>query len=312
LIDVAEQAAPIFEASGDELGQARAWRLVAQARYLGRSAAGCVEASERALVHARRARDPFELKEIIEWLAVALALGPAPASDADRRCEALFRDAAGDVFLEVTILAVRAFLQALQGRETEARQLLIRAREAAPGEAHLHRVPYFAIHIAHVALFAGDPAAAERELRAAGQVLRDLGEQTNYSTIAAQLAIAGRGSEGCAEAVEFTAASERAARPNDIMANVMWRYARAMALDGLGDAKAAEAFARASVAFAEASDFVNVHGDALLVLAALLQRRGGHDEAVPLLRRAAEVFEQKEHAVGAAQARTLLGEAAVT
>jgi DNA-binding SARP family transcriptional activator len=312
LIDVAERAVPIFEVSGDELGQARAWRLVAQARYLGRSAAGCVEASERALLHARRARDPFELKEIIEWLAVALALGPAPASIADRRCEALYQTAAGDVFLEVTILAVRAFLHALQGRETEARQLLVQARQAAPGEAYLHRVPYFAIHIAHVELFAGDPATAERELRAAGQVLHDLGEQTNYSTIAAQLAIALCDQKRFAEAVEFTAASERAARPNDIMANVMWRYARARALDGLGDAKAAEALARASVAFAEASDFVNVHGDALLVLAAVLQRRGAHDEAVPLLRRSAEVFEQKEHAVGAAHARTLLRESVVT
>jgi DNA-binding SARP family transcriptional activator/tetratricopeptide (TPR) repeat protein len=306
LVEVAERALPIFEASGDELGQARAWRLVAQARYLGRSAAGCVEASERALVHARRARDPFELKEIIEWLAVALALGPAPASDADRRCEELLRDAAGDIFLEVTILAVRAFLQAMQGRDPEARQLLAQARQAATSEAYLHRVPYFAIHVAHVELFAANPAAAERELRAAGRVLEELGEQTNYSTTTAQLAVALCNQERFAEAEEFTASSEHAARPNDVMANVMWRYARATALDGLGNAEAAEALARASVAFAEESDFVNVHGDALLVLAGILQRGARHDEAVPLLERAVGLFEQKEHGVGVARARAQL------
>jgi len=306
LVEVAERALPIFEASGDDLGQARAWRLVAQARYLGRSAAGCVEASERALVHAKRAHDPFELKEIIEWLAVALALGPTPASDADRRCKELLRDAAGDMFLEVTILAVRAFLQAMQGHDSDARQLLAQARQAATSEGYLHRVPYFAIHGAHVELFAANPAAAERELRAAGQVLEELGEQTNYSTITAQLAIALCDQERFAEAGEFTAASERAARPNDVMANVMWRYARATALAGLGNAEGAETFARASVAFAEESDFVNVHGDALLVLASILQRGARHDEAVPLLERAVGLFEQKEHGVGAARARAQL------
>jgi tetratricopeptide (TPR) repeat protein len=88
---------------------------------------------------------------------------------------------------------------------------------------------------------------------------------------------------------------------------VTWRYARATALDGQGDAPAAEAFARESVAYAEESDFVNVYGDALLVLATILRRGGRHDEAVPLLQRAVEVFERKEHAVGAARARTLLG-----
>jgi DNA-binding SARP family transcriptional activator/tetratricopeptide (TPR) repeat protein len=307
LIEVAERALPVFEASGDELGQARGWRLVAQARYLGRSAAGCADASERALVHARRARDPFELKEIIEWLAVALAVGPAPASDDHRRCEELLQDAAGDIFLEVTLLAVRAFLQAMQGHDSEARLLLAQAREATRSGGYLHRVPYLAIHVAHVELFAANPVAAERELRAAGRVLEELGEQTNYSTITAQLALALCGQGRFAEAEEFSAASERAARPNDVMANVTWRYARATALDGQGDAPAAEAFARESVAYAEESDFVNVYGDALLVLATILRRGGRHDEAVPLLQRAVEVFERKEHAVGAARARTLLG-----
>ena len=306
LVEVAEHALPIFEASGDDVGQARAWRLVAQARYLGRSAAGCVEASERALAHAKRARDPFELKEIIEWLAVALALGPAPASDADRRCEELLRDATGDIFLEVTIRAVRAFLQAMQGHDSEARQLLAQARQAATSEAHVHRVAYFAMHVAHVELFASNPAAAERELRAAGQVLEELGEQTNYSTITALLAIALCDQERFAEAEEFSAASKRAARPNDVMANVMWRYTRATALDGQGDAQGAEAFARESLAYAEESDFVNVYGDALVVLAGILQRSGRHDEAVPLLERAVDLFERKEHVVGAARARALL------
>ena len=47
----------VFERLGDELGLARAWRLVAQAHYLARRGGACAEASERALEHARRADD---------------------------------------------------------------------------------------------------------------------------------------------------------------------------------------------------------------------------------------------------------------
>ena len=60
LFDVSERAIAVFEGLGDDLGLARAWRLVGQAHYLDRRAASCAEASERALGYARRARDRFE------------------------------------------------------------------------------------------------------------------------------------------------------------------------------------------------------------------------------------------------------------
>ena len=79
LIDAADRSIAVFDELGDELGLARAWRLKAQAHYLGSRAAACAEASERALVHVRRTDDRFEEQEIIEWLLIALLLGPAPA-----------------------------------------------------------------------------------------------------------------------------------------------------------------------------------------------------------------------------------------
>src|SRR6266571_4526810 len=44
LIDTAERSIAVFEELRDALGQARAWRLKAQAHYLGRRAASCVDA----------------------------------------------------------------------------------------------------------------------------------------------------------------------------------------------------------------------------------------------------------------------------
>ena len=68
LFDVAEPAIAVFGESRDELGLARAWRLVAQAHYLARQGGRSVEASTRALEHARRAGDRLERREIVEWL----------------------------------------------------------------------------------------------------------------------------------------------------------------------------------------------------------------------------------------------------
>src|SRR5262249_9025800 len=91
LFGVAERALAAFDELGDDLGMARTWRLVAQAHYLDRHAGACGEASERALAYARTANDRFEETEIVTWLAVVLALGPAPAGKAVARCDELLR-----------------------------------------------------------------------------------------------------------------------------------------------------------------------------------------------------------------------------
>ena len=81
LIDVAERSIAVFEELRDELGPRP--RLAAESSgALPRAPGGAVcGGSERALVHARRAGDRFEEQEIVEWLVIALLLGPAPAAE---------------------------------------------------------------------------------------------------------------------------------------------------------------------------------------------------------------------------------------
>ncbi len=120
LFDASERAIGVFEELGDELGLARAWRLVAQAHYLDRRIGSCADASERALEHARRARDRFEEVEIVEWLVIALLLGPAPADDAISRCRTLLAETADHAPLQAQILGALGHLLAMQGSATEA------------------------------------------------------------------------------------------------------------------------------------------------------------------------------------------------
>jgi DNA-binding SARP family transcriptional activator len=306
LIDRARQALPVFESLGDELGLARAWRLVAQAHYLARRGGACVEASDKALLHAVRAQDSFEVREIFEWLAIALTLGSTVASEALQRCGQLVEIAAGDPFLEVTLLSVRAYLESMQGRPVEAKRLLAAAERIAGDPAYLNTIPYFSFYLGLVDILGGEASAAEAQLRAGCKVFEAVGEKTNYSSVAAVLARVLCAQGRYAEAEEFTKASEQAARPNDVLSNVMWRSVRATVRGRQGELDEAEALAREAVGFAAQSDFLNVHADALVDLADVLRLARRSDEADHVLEEAAQLYEHKGNVVSAAKARSLL------
>jgi DNA-binding SARP family transcriptional activator len=277
LLEAAAEATSSFQMFHDDVGLARSWRLAAQAHYLARHAGGCIEASERALVHARRAGDGFEVREIVEWLAVALASGPMQAGEAERRCRALLDEIAGDGFLEATLDAVLAYLVSIQGRPEEARSLIAAAREVLEPD-ELYRIPYFAEYA-----WWADPDAADQDLRRTLQRLEELSERAN--TTAALLAHVACSKGAYAEAEALSAKSEAAAWPNDIISNVLWRCARARARLAVGDRASATALARDAVAFAETSDFLDVHAIARETLATALEPA----EAAVELARASEL-----------------------
>jgi ATP/maltotriose-dependent transcriptional regulator MalT len=259
-----------------------------------------------ALRHAVRAQDAFEVKEIVEWLAIALTVGSTPASEALQRCEELTDVAAGDRFLEVTLFSVRAYLEAMQDRPAEARTLLATAARAAGDPAYLNRIPYFSIYLALVHILAGDEAGAERQLRDGCKALEEVGEKTNFCSVAALLGRALCAQGRYPEAEAFTRESEKASRPNDVLSNVMWRSVRASVRAQQGELVEAEILAREAVGFAAMSDFVNVHGDALVDLADVLRLGNRSDEANDALLGAAELYQQKGNVVSAARARSFL------
>jgi class 3 adenylate cyclase len=306
LVAVAERAIDVFAAQGDELGLARAWRLVAQAHYLARRAKASAEASERALAHSRRAGDRFEEREIVEWLVVTLNAGPAPVAEAVDRLGQLLAGARGDALLEAMAAGFLAHLEALRGRPVEAGELAARARRAAA--EHGEPIVVLAIMAADAALRQDDAAGAERELRPAYDALRRVDEKTHFSTVAGLLATAAGRQGRHDEAERLTAESERASRPNDILAHVIWRATRATAVAGRGDLAAAERLAGDAVAFAATSDFLNAHGDALVAQAEVLRLAGRPAEAAEAAERAIALYDRKGSVVSAATARGLLAD----
>jgi len=110
------------------------------------------------------------------------------------------------------------------------------------------------------------------------------------------------------EAEQLTRECEEAARPNDVLANILWRATRAQVLARRGEVGAAEALACEAVAFSAKSDFIDAHGDALMDLAEVRRLAGRADDARPALEQALQLYEQKGNLVSAAKARALLGE----
>jgi class 3 adenylate cyclase/predicted ATPase len=306
LFDVAERAIAVFEKLEDDLGLARAWRLMAQAHYLGRQARLCAEASERALEHVRRTGDRYEEREIAEWLVIALFLGPAPADEAARRCESLLESSAGNPILEIQILGALAFLEAIRGRLEDADELAARAHTIMSDLGEW--VWSFSYDYATLCLWKGDPVAADREVRPAYESLQKIGEKSHFSALAQVLSRAVYLQGRYDEAEQLTKECEEAARPNNVESQIMWRSTRAKVLARRGELEAAERLGEEAVTIAGESDFVTTHAEALMDLAEVLQLAGRPEGAVACIRDAIGLFELKCNVLGAELARARLAE----
>ena len=79
VLEVAERATPVFEASGDELGLLRAWVLVADAHWF-RCQYGIMEdALDRARGFATRVGDRRSMSWILGTMCRVALLGPLPS-----------------------------------------------------------------------------------------------------------------------------------------------------------------------------------------------------------------------------------------
>jgi tetratricopeptide (TPR) repeat protein len=305
LIDSAERSLAVFEELGDELGQARAWRLTAQAHYLARRAGMCADASERALEHIRLAGDRFEEGEIVEWLAIALFLGPAPAAAAAaRRCDQLREETAGQPLLHAMILIGQALLVAMQGHIDEANELRARGRTIMSEHGEWIWLPSF--WSASISLWENDPVAAERELRPGYEALKKLGSKSHLSSFAHLLAHAVYAQGRYDEAEQLTQECEEVSRPNDVHSQIAMRSIRAKLLARRGLLEAAEQLAREAVDFASESDFHPAHADALMDLAEILNLAGDIEAAASAVEEAIRFYDLKGNVLAADRARSEL------
>ena len=298
---LAEEAIASFSEIHDNLGLARSWRLLADAEPTWQAN---LAALERAVIYARSAGDRRGESDALWWIGVAMHFGPMSAEKAILRCEEILSGAGDDRTLDAGMRGILAGLHAMRGRFEEARELYTAAFAILEQLGLQLRMATRRTISGAVELLAGDPVAAERELRWGYERLDQMGERIDRPGIAAQLAEALYQQNRYDEAERFVEVSEQGL-PN---ARVRYRFAvRAKLRARQGDTERATALAKAMVELVQREDNLNMHGHALMDLAEVLRLAGRTDESRRCVESALELYDQKGNAVSAAAARAVLG-----
>jgi tetratricopeptide (TPR) repeat protein len=286
----AEGALRVFEEQGDEVGLAKAWRL------LHDSAAGWDEGQEslaRALEHARRAGDQREEADALWWVGVYFVFGPMHAEEAIRRCEELLSDARLDGTVRAGSLGVLGVLYAMRGHFAEGREHFARCVAILEELGIKLRVVTRQHFLADIELLADDPAAAERAMRWAYERELEMGEKLDIPGTTNRLA----------DALYRQGRYDEAAKWIEIGGG---RGIRALLAARQGEFEKAETLAREAVAMTEHGQNLNARGTALVRLAQVLAMASRPSEAIPPLNDAMQLYERKGNLVSAQEARAVL------
>jgi class 3 adenylate cyclase/tetratricopeptide (TPR) repeat protein len=297
----AEQAVTALTELGDDAALGRAWLLLGEVHNVRGRMAAMAQAAEQAMGHARRAGDLPRVDLAIARLGVALPFGPMPVEQAVGRARELLEQIRGRRRSEAWTLRALARLEARRGRFAEARALLAEGRAIVDELGLRFSVSLFMLTAGEIEAMAGEPAAAEQQLRLSYELCKRLGDR-QYVAVAPNLAEALHQLGRDEEALRFTEEVEAAAYL-DVPEQFLWRKARAKVLAVRGDGEQAERLAREAVALAERTDHLEEHADALMTLAEVLRRAGRAAEAAPALQEALRLCERKGNTVLARRAR---------
>jgi len=306
--DRVREGIDVLERVGDEEGLAHTWLAMAGLRMVDNQWSAAAEAIERMIEHARRAGSRALELRAMPNLALCAEYGPTPIAQGIYICDDLIARSGGDRRVEAIVLRSRAHMRAMQGDFASARDEYRRARKTLEELGWTFLAALGSIVSGPIEMLAGNPMAAEAELRQDYETLDRLGERNYISTVAAYLAEAlllqGRDDESGA----FAAFSAKVAAPDDLATQVLWRGVSARLLARQGELDEAERLAREAVVLIRQADDPIDLANALLDLGEVLPAAQSYDEARRAASEALRLYEQKGNLVQAAAARKFLAE----
>jgi tetratricopeptide (TPR) repeat protein len=299
---------PFYERSGDEAGLARALGMAGTLRFWRGEAAAAIEDLTRAARHAHSAGELAQEVESLWSVVQAMLLGPTPVDQALATIDELAPATASSRPLKLHVMRIRARFEAMRGDVETARDLIAQAKDLAAELGLEVTLARMAMNAGAIEILAGDPAAAERELRPAYDALKRMENWGFLASVVPRfvdaLLVQGRDDE----ALNATEVIEGRIAPEDVDGQVGWRRVRARLLAHRGDVEQAERLAREAVAMAERTDYLELTAEAHAALAEVLHAAGNNEHARLALERAIRLYEQKGNVVAADRARSRLGE----
>jgi tetratricopeptide (TPR) repeat protein len=270
----AERGLPLLEAAGDHVELARALRMLAWAYGTACQYGEAAAAAQRAMEHASLGEDERQRQHAASQYAIAALYGPTPAPEGVERCEAIVAGALEDRRTQGLVMSLLSGLRAMQGDFTAARDLYTRARLTLEEFGRSVVAASTSQQSCRVELLAGDPAAAERELRRDFDELSEMGERYFLSTAAGELARAVYAQGRYTEAEKLTRVAEGLSADDDVTSQALWRSVRAKALARRRQDGDAQELAREAVELLEGTDALILQADALEDFAEVLTLLG--------------------------------------
>jgi class 3 adenylate cyclase/tetratricopeptide (TPR) repeat protein len=301
---LADEAIEAFGETDDQRGLAQAWRLVALTHGWRCRFGAMADALRRALAYADGAPDPRERAVILHWLGVGLYYGPTPADEAIEACEEMLQRT-GDRTVQAMLTALIAGLLAMQGAFDEGRARVRRARAMLEEFGAVVKAGHARSFAAEVELLAGDPVAAERELRQGYETLTKAGDHNGALNTIFELAEALYAQDRLDEAEECVAAGGDARDRSDALTRVVGTAIQAKLLARRGDLQPAEDMALGAVELAEDTDAPNVRAFARMALGEVLALAGDAGAAREV-ETAVRLLEEKGNVAAARAARLVL------
>ena len=289
----------------DEPGLALAWWLLHWSSFRRGQYRRSIEAAERTVVHAVRARERREELRALGAIAIAARSGDLTVIDALGKCDEVVARADGARLVDAFAARARGHLLARAGEFERGRLECIRAQSTLEELG----LPISALGVtaerALVEQLAGDLETAERLLRVASERFRELGDIAYLSWINPTLAsvLAERGAAG--DALELARSARTEMQPDHAFGQIVSRLAEGMALRSLGHRVEAREVANEAKRLSEATDGTDLQGQALVLLAELDADEGYADRATEGLFGALELYEAKGDVVSAARVRGL-------
>ena len=286
-------AIELLERTEDDEGLARAWLLIALARWTAGRWDDMVEPLDRSIEHARRAGRRSTEREALTFLYAALMFGSTTAADGIRRGYEELETVADSRDLQGWTLRVIGTMLGLEGRFDEARELLERSRAIFSEHGNRLGLITLGFSTAPLELRAGDPAAAEREARAALELAEQFGDRGRLPNLATLVVDALLEQDRLDEAEHYAQFARDSAQKGDVSGGAFSRMAVARVLVRRGSKEEAVALARESVALMAGTQEILTRPWLLTREADVLERAGLVDEAAAALREAIELWELK-------------------